>query len=213
MYFAADAAGLPVAPSSVDLIWSNLAWHWFVDPKAVLAEWYRAIRPDGLLMFSAFGVDTLRELRAAGARLPAFPDMHDIGDALGAAGFADPVMDSERLTITWSDAEVLIEEIRALGGNALRGRGAGLRSRADRLRWAAAVEALRGADGRIALSFELVYGHAWCPPRKRLTGRRLCASELRAAPACTAGLRPTPAGVSILHMASVPIWCRRGASV
>lgn len=168
LFVAADAAGLPLAAASVDLIWSNLAWHWFADPPAVLAQWYRVIRPDGLLMFSAFGVDTLRELRALGAQLPVFPDMHDIGDAIAHAGFADPVMDSERLTITWRDPVVLLDELGALGGNALRGRSAGLHTPADRCRWLAAIESLRGADGCIALSFELVHAHAWCPPRKRL---------------------------------------------
>ncbi len=166
-FFAADAAALPLAPNSVDLLWSNLAWHWFADPVAVVAQWHRVIRPEGLLMFSAFGVDTLKELRALGAALPAFPDMHDIGDALGVAGFADPVMDSERLTITWTDADALLSELSALGGNALRTRSAGLRPRRDRDRWRVAIESLRGADGRIAVSFELVYGHAWCPPQKR----------------------------------------------
>ena len=166
-FFAADAAALPLAANSVDLLWSNLAWHWFADPVAVLAQLHRTVRPEGLLMFSAFGVDTLKELRALGAALPAFPDMHDIGDALGVAGFADPVMDSERLTITWTDAEVLLSELSALGGNALRTRGAGLRPRRDRERWLGAIESLRGPDGLIAISFELVYGHAWCPPQKR----------------------------------------------
>lgn len=166
-FFAADAASLPLAPSSVHLLWSNLAWHWFTDPKAVLDQWYRVIRPEGLLMFSAFGVDTLRELRGLGARLPVFPDMHDIGDALTEAGFADPVMDAERLSITWKDAGALLEEVRALGGDALRGRRGGLRGRTARARWEGAVESLRGADGLITLSFELVYGHAWCPPHKR----------------------------------------------
>lgn len=166
-FFVADAQALPLAANSVDLLWSNLAWHWFADPVTVLAQWYRVIRPDGLLMFSTFGVDTLKELRELGAALPAFPDMHDIGDALGTAGFADPVMDSERLTITWSDAAALLDEVRALGGNALRSRGAGLHTRRERERWRASIDSLRGADGRIAISFELVYGHAWCPPQKR----------------------------------------------
>ena len=166
-YLAADAARLPLAASSVDLLWSNLAWHWFVDPKAVLAEWYRTLRPDGLLMFSAFGVDTLRELRGIGAATPAFPDMHDIGDALGVAGFADPVMDSERLSVSWSDPQILLDEVAALGGNAMSQRSSGLQGRAARARWLSAIDGLRGADGRISLSLELVYGHAWCPPQKR----------------------------------------------
>lgn len=167
-FLAAHAARLPLRTSSAGLIWSNLAWNWFDDPQAVLDEWYRVIRPDGLLMFSAFGVDTLRELRAAGARLADFPDMHDIGDALSQSGFADPVMDTERLQVTWDDPAVLLDEIRALGGNALKSRATGLRGRGDRARWLESIAALAGPDGRIAITFELIFGHAWCPPRKRL---------------------------------------------
>ena len=96
----ADAAALPLAESGTDLLWSCLAWHWFTDPPAVAAEWYRVLRPEGLLMFSAFGVDTFTELRALGATLPEFPDMHDVGDLLAQAGFGDPVLDTERLTVT-----------------------------------------------------------------------------------------------------------------
>ena len=166
VFAAADAASLPLRAASVDLIWSNLAWHWFSDPLAVLDEWYRVIRPGGLLMFSAFGVDTLRELRPAGAQLPDFPDMHDIGDALGRAGFADPVMDSERLTITWESAATLLDELASLGGNPLRARTRGLAGRARRSQWLAALEAIRPDGGPIALSFELVFGHAWCPASK-----------------------------------------------
>lgn len=166
-FVAADAARLPVAASRVDLIWSNLAWHWFADPLAVLAEWYRAIRPEGLLSFSAFGVDTLRELRGIGVRLPEYPDMHDIGDALVQAGFVEPVMDTERITVTWQSAEVLLSELSALGGNPLRARAAGLAGRGRRAQWLAALEALRGGSGAIALTFEIVFGHAWAPRQKR----------------------------------------------
>jgi len=167
MFAAAHADRLPVAGSSVELIWSNLAWHWFTDPLAVLTEWHRVIRPEGLLCFSTFGVDTLRELRPLHAHLPAFPDMHDIGDALVRAGFVEPVMDTERITVTWQSAEVLLDEITALGGNALRDRRRGLAGRARREAWLAAIEGLRNAEGVIALSFELVFGHAWAPSRKR----------------------------------------------
>lgn len=170
VFCAADAARLPLRPSSAGLIWSNLAWHGFADPRAVLAEWYRVVRPEGLVMFSAFGVDTLRELRGAGARLTTFPDMHDIGDALSQSGFADPVMDTERLQVTWNDPQTLLDELRGLGGNALKARDRGLHGRGARARWLEAIAALAGADGRIAISFELVFGHAWCPPRKRLEG-------------------------------------------
>lgn len=164
---AADATALPLADSCVDLVWSNLALHWFADARAAVDEWYRVLRPGGLLGFSVFGVDTLREL--AGHRLPLPPlnDLHDLGDALVRAGFAEPVMDMERLTLTWRDPVALLADLAALGGNADPGRPRGLRGRETRARWIDTLERLRNADGTIALSVELVYGHAWCPPAKR----------------------------------------------
>ena len=167
MFAAAQASRLPVATSSIDLLWSNLAWHWFEDPFAVLTDWHRVVRPEGLLSFSTFGVDTLRELRALGARLFEFPDMHDIGDALVRAGFAEPVMDTERITVTWQSAQALLDEVSALGGNALRERARGLAGRGRRADWIRALETLRDASGVIPITFELVFGHAWVPERKR----------------------------------------------
>lgn len=165
-FVVADAARLPLRDTSVDLLWSNLAWHWFADPIGAAEEFFRVLRPEGLLMFSSFGVDTMRELRALGAPLPVFPDMHDVGDLLGKVGFAAPVMDTERLTVTWSDPDALMRDLRGLGGNALRTRRAGLTGRARRTAWRSALETLRGADGLIAISFEIVHAHAWCPQRK-----------------------------------------------
>lgn len=167
IFAACDAARLPLRSSSVDLVWSNLAWHWFPDPLAVIAEWHRVIRPEGLLSFSAFGVDTLRELRGLGARLPVFPDMHDIGDALVHGGFVEPVMDTERITVTWQSPSVLLDELSALGGNASRARARGLAGRARRAAWLGNLEGLRDASGVVALTFELVFGHAWAPREKR----------------------------------------------
>lgn len=182
---AADAHHLPLADACVDLIWSNLVMHWFDDVPAAFAEWYRVIRPDGLLMFSALGVDSLVELRAAGVSLPVFPDMHDVGDALVAAGFSEPVMDTERLTVTWRDAATLLAELRGLGGNPRRGRARGLSTPRQlaaalaRLESAGASSPASGADSapgpaqasgpRLSVTFEVIFGHAWCAPRKRRT--------------------------------------------
>jgi malonyl-CoA O-methyltransferase len=153
LWLASDAHALALAGNSIDMVWSNLAAHWFDDPLAAVAEWHRVIRPNGLLMFSAFGVDTLKEVRpptrSAGSvpGWPALQDMHDWGDALSAAGFADPVMDVERLTLTYEDA------------GKRRREAAGL----------AMTQALREGEspGPLALSIEVIYGHAWCPPVKR----------------------------------------------
>ncbi|MBA3478815.1 MAG: methyltransferase domain-containing protein [Lautropia sp.] len=167
LWMATDAQALAVADNAIDLVWSNLAAHWFDDPLAAVAEWHRVVRPGGLLMFSAFGVDTLKEVRPSQRRAaagvagalnatdateagawPTYQDMHDWGDALSAAGFADPVMDAERLTLTyedpgrfWSDAQSLSMQ-RGLEGQA-------------------------AAPEPLALSIEVIYGHAWCPDVKR----------------------------------------------
>ena len=167
---AADGQALPLANAQFDLVWSNLALHWFVDPLAALAEWRRVLRPQALLMFTAFGVDTLRELRAAGAQTMAFHDMHDIGDALVEAGFAEPVMDMEMLTLTYPTPERLLADVRALGGNARADRRRGLAGRAFLAAAHAALDARRDSapDGTLALSFEVIYGHAWVPKPSRL---------------------------------------------
>ncbi|MCO5106959.1 MAG: methyltransferase domain-containing protein [Burkholderiaceae bacterium] len=163
----ADANALPLADAAADLVWSNLALHWFEAPERALAEWYRVARPGALLDFSFFGVDTLAELRGLGARTMPFHDLHDVGDLVAAAGFAEPVMDSEHLTLSWADAGAMLADLHAIGGNALRGRFRGLLGRGHRDAWIAALESLRRTDGRLHATIELVYGHAWCPQRKR----------------------------------------------
>jgi malonyl-CoA O-methyltransferase len=170
VYVAGDAHRLPIASGSLDLVWSNLAFHWFDDVPAAIAEWYRVLRPGGLLTFSALGVDSLAELRAVGVRLPPLPDLHDIGDALVAAGFAEPVMDAERLTVTWTDPLRLFADLRSLVGDPRRIRPRGLATPAARERaLAEAAGRLRGGDpsAPMAVGFELVYGHAWIGERKR----------------------------------------------
>ena len=165
----ARADSLPVPDATVDLIWSRLALHWRQPVAPLLAQWYRVIRPGGLVAFSCLGVDTLSELRALGAPIMNFPDMHDLGDAMVAAGFAEPVLDTQRLTVTWRDPGTLLDELRGLGGNALRSRRTGLSTPAMRERWVQTIgQALARADGLIPISFELIYGHAWCPSTKRL---------------------------------------------
>lgn len=164
---AADAHALPLADASVDLVWSNLALHWFEAPDRALAEWHRVARPGALVHFSFFGVDTLAELRALGARTMRFHDLHDVGDLLGSVGFVEPVMNCERLALTWADPVALLADLRALGGNALRSRCRGLHARAHRDAWLRDLASLRRSDGRLHATIELVYGHAWCAQRKR----------------------------------------------
>ncbi len=163
----ADFAALPFAARSIDVLWSNLALHWSPEPHRVLPEWSRVARVGGLVAFSAFGPDTLREVAAAfaavdGARhVMPFTDMHDYGDMLVSSGFTTPVVDMERLTLTYARPESLWRDVRALGGNASLARPRGLHGRDHRRRVEAALETARDASGRYALTFELVFAHAW----------------------------------------------------
>ena len=171
----ADFGNLPFGPNSVDLVWSNLALHWHPQPDRVFAEWRRVLRVEGLLMFSNFGPDTFRELRAAFAAADATPhalpfvDMHDFGDQLVEAGFSTPVMDMELITVTYDTADALLADVRALGGNPLDTRARGLLGRAAWGRMRDALEAQRRPDGKLGLSFEVIYGHAF-RPAPRVTG-------------------------------------------
>jgi malonyl-CoA O-methyltransferase len=162
----ADLAALP--DRSADLLWSNMALHAAPDAPAWLAQWRRLLADDGFLMFSTFGPDTLGTLRTlyreAGWPAPAqdFVDMHDVGDALVHAGFADPVMDQEHLALTWATSAEALAELRTLGGNLHPARMTGLRTPRWRARLEAAlVEHCGDAQGRVALPFEVVYGHAF----------------------------------------------------
>lgn len=177
---AGDFGDLPFGPNSIDLVWSNLALLWHPQPDRVFAEWRRVLRVEGLLMFSTFGPDTLRELRAAFAEvdehahvLP-FVDMHDFGDQLVAAGFSTPVMDMEVITVTYDSAQALLADARALGGNPLATRRRTLMGRAAGQRLEAALERGRRPDGKLALTFEVIYGHAFRPaPRVTAAGEAI----------------------------------------
>lgn len=163
-----DAAA--VVPGSIGLVWSNMALQFENDPPALLAAWRRALRPDGFVMFSTLGPGSLAELRtihAAAGWGPAhgpFVDMHDLGDMMVQAGLADPVMDQETLTLTYGSAEQLLAELRGWGGNLAPERHPGLRSRRWRDRLLQALRERADAQGRIALTLELVYGHAFQAP-------------------------------------------------
>ncbi len=170
----ADLGRLPLAAASVQLVWSNMALHWAADPLAALREFHRVLAVEGLLMFSTLGPDTLAELReaAGAARVHPFADMHDVGDMLVAAGFAEPVMDMERLTLLYADGAALLADLRASGQtSALAGRARGLSGR----RFLAALTerlAARGREGKLPVSYEVLYGHAWKPaPTRTADGR------------------------------------------
>jgi len=163
---AADVRGLPLANGALGLVWSNLMLHWLDDPLPALRELERVLDAGGLLMFSALGPDTLRELRAAGAAtLRRFHDMHDLGDRLMAAGFADPVMDTERIELTYARPRGLLRDQRLLGvRDGLLGP---MGFRAGRGVFRALEQARR--DGRLPATFEIIYGHAWKAEPKTTT--------------------------------------------
>lgn len=170
--------GVP-ADGGVQLLWSNMALHMAADPQALIARWHRALAVDGYLMFSCLGPDTVRELHGVYAALGwppaghAMTDMHDWGDMLVQTGFAEPVMDMERVTLTFATPQRLLQELRELGCNLHPQRFAGLRGRGWRHRLEQALADQLGrtsADGQLALTFEIIYGHAFKPaPRMRVS--------------------------------------------
>ena len=161
-------------PGSVDMLWANMALHEASAPQALLAQWHEALRVGGFLMFSCLGPDTAIELRELYKQLgwpPAghdLTDMHDWGDMLVQAGFAEPVMDMERITLTYETPARLLAELAELGRNFHPARFAGLRGRAWRtkLEQALAQQLVVGEDGRLSLTFEVIYGHALKPVPK-----------------------------------------------
>ena len=164
------AQGVP-PDGSVQMVWANMLLHQAADPQALIGQWHRALAVDGFLMFSCLGPDTLRELRAVHAAMgwpaPAheFTDMHDWGDMLVQAGFAEPVMDMERITLTFETPARLLQELRELGRNLHAGRFGGLRTPVWQRQWQQAVgdHGARDQAGRLKLTFEVIYGHALKP--------------------------------------------------
>ena len=166
-----DLQQMPLADGCAQLLFSNLTLHWCPAMGAALAEFRRVLDASGLLLFSIFGPDTLKELRAARRRAgfddqpETLLDMHHLGDALLRAGFADPVMSAERFAVRYPDFVSLEEDLRRMGASrAMMPEGAGLARRDRRRVVAEAFDAGRDADGAVAVSVEVVYGQAWTPP-------------------------------------------------
>lgn len=167
----ADASALPLADGRLDLVFSNLMLQWCNDLDAVFAECRRVLAPRGLFTFTTFGPDTLAELREAWRAVDGevhvnrFLDMHDIGDALVRAGLVEPVLDVERLRLTYGEVLDLMRDLKAIGAhNVTAGRPRGLTGRRRLARLAAAYERHR-QDGRLPATWEVVFGQAWAPRR------------------------------------------------
>ncbi len=177
LQICADVEALPLAANSLEMIWSNLALQWCNDLPVTFVELHRVLKVDGLLMFSTFGPDTLKELRQAFGdvdrhnHLNRFADMHDIGDMLVQGGFADPVMEMEYITLTYADVRGILQDLKAIGAhNATAGRSRGLMGKQAWARLIENYERLR-KDGKLPATFEVIYGHAWKPqPRATRDG-------------------------------------------
>ncbi len=156
-----DVRALPLKAGSLGLAWSNLMLQWLDDPQPAFRELHRVLETGGLLMFATLGPDTLKELASACARaglappLRRFIDMHDLGDMLVGAGFADPVMDTEMVMLTYRKARDFLRDQRHLGVRD------GLLGSLPWRQWRRAFAAWERLDGLLPARFEVVYGHAW----------------------------------------------------
>jgi malonyl-CoA O-methyltransferase len=166
-WFCAEAEAIPLPDASVDLVFSNLLLPWCENIDAVFAEAARILKPRGLFTFTTLGPDTLAELRVAwravdgAAHVHPFTDMHDLGDGLVRAGFAEPVLDVSRYTLTYRDVGALMRDLKATGSqNAASARPRGLTGRGPIAAMTEAYEPFR-ADGVLPASFEAVFGQAW----------------------------------------------------
>jgi len=162
-----DSHQLPLANASVDMVFSSLSLQWCDRPELAFSEIRRVLKPDGVLLFSTFGPDTLKELRSSWAAVDgshhvhAFMDMHDVGDIIVQAGLQEPVMEREVLTLTYDSARDVMKDLKYIGAsNALQTRSRGLVGRHRFKQVEQAYEQWR-VDGRLPASYEVVYGTAW----------------------------------------------------
>ncbi len=189
-FLCADVENLPIGDARVDMIFCNLCLQWCTDLDRVFNHFRRVLRPEGLLLFSSFGPDTLRELRLswaevdAGVHVHRFLDMHDVGDALIRAGLVSPVMDVEHFTVTYTDVLALLHDLKQIGAsNAAVGRSHGMTGKGA-FRALAQAYARFERGGRLPATYEVVYGHAWAPvagqrPQDGSTVARFPISQIR----------------------------------
>jgi malonyl-CoA O-methyltransferase len=171
----ADIESLPIASNSMDLAWSNLALQWCNDLDAAFNEVARVLQPESLFVFSTFGPDTLKELRAATSNghthVSRFIDMHDIGDALTRAGFSAPVLDVEHYTLTYDDVKGVMKDLKSIGAhNATQGRARGLQGKGFLSNLTQQYEQFR-TNNKLPATFEVIYGHAWKEVSMRPAGQ------------------------------------------
>ncbi len=174
---AGDAEHIPLRDRSVDMIFCNVTLQW-CDLDSALAEFSRVLIPDGLLMFSTFGPDTLKEVRLAwrqvddGIHVHTFVDMHDIGDAMTRHQFQNPVVDADQAELTYGGVDDLLRDLKLIGSsNAAAQRFKGLVGKTRFNRFRRAMEANRGPQDRLHCSYEIIYGHAWAPAHRSFRDR------------------------------------------
>jgi malonyl-CoA O-methyltransferase len=185
-YLCADVEQLPIARNSVDMVWSNLTVQWCNDLPATFRGLHDALKTEGLLMFSTFGPDTLKELRSSFHEIGShrhvreFTDMHDIGDMLAASGFSDPVMDMETIKLTYDDVKAVLRDLHSIGAqSADAGRARGLMGKSEWQQVVQHYERFR-RDGKLPATFEIVYGHAWKPrPRTTADGVQIVRTDFK----------------------------------
>jgi malonyl-CoA O-methyltransferase len=170
IYLAGDAEKIPLADHSIDLVFANLSLQW-CDPRTSFSEIQRILSPEGLLMFTSLGPDTLHELRQSWATVDDYPhvnmfyDMHDIGEAMTEAGLSNMVLDADRMVLTYTTAMALMKDLKVLGAhNVNRDRRRGLTGKHAIAQVQTAYEAFR-QDNVLPATYEVIYGHAWAGTR------------------------------------------------
>ena len=171
-WLCADAEEIPLTDNSVDMVISNLTLQW-CDATRVFDELARVLRPGGLLMFSSFGPDTLYELRSAWAMVDDYPhvhdfvDMHDLGDNLMRLAYSNPVVDIERLTLTYDNIRGLLLDLKNIGAhNVANQRISGLMGKQHFQNFSDAYRQQFQQEGRLPATYEVIYGHAWAPEQR-----------------------------------------------
>ncbi len=173
-FVCGDFGRSPFLTGSFDVIWSNLALHWYEENETVFKEWKRILTENGLVLFSSFGPETFANLKKAFeqvdryAHVLSFPDMRDLGDRLVTAGFAAPVLEREWIDVTYRDVLKLLADVRAFGGNPLSGSRKGLLGKFQYEKLLAALNVQRDDANQLTLRFEIIYGHAFKEERTEL---------------------------------------------
>ncbi|MCS5591753.1 MAG: malonyl-ACP O-methyltransferase BioC [Gammaproteobacteria bacterium] len=162
----ADANHLPLADNSVDIVISSLMMQWCPDLKQLFCEIHRVLKNDGLILFSTFGPDTLKELKKSWSvvddqiHVNTFTDMHDIGDQMLGAGFQSPVMEMEKLTLTYQTVTDLLRDLKAIGAQTVDARSRSLMGK-DKFQLMIKMYESYRTEGKLPATYEVIYGHAW----------------------------------------------------